>query len=166
MTVPSPQESAMMAARRVVAAGVMALLGTAMAVAKPNFSGWWTLNVSRSEFGTVPKPTSHVEQVTHNEPSLKVRTTQVGEMGEFTTDYSYTTDGTECLNKFRGIDRRSTARWDGDSLVIESRMDIEGNPLTVTERWTLSQDGKILSIHRHIKGPEGETDVKTILEKE
>jgi hypothetical protein len=144
----------------------MVVFCATLAQAKPNFSGRWKINTSKSEFGEIPTPASHAEQITHNDPNLKVVTTQAGEMGEFTLEYTYTTDGKECINKFRGIDRKSTAKWEGDSLVIESRMDVEGNAVTVTEKWVLSQDGKTLTVHRHLKGPEGETDVKTVLEKQ
>jgi len=159
-------ESDMNPARRAVAAGVMMFLCATIAQAKPNFSGQWKMNASRSEFGAITAPTSLVQQVTHNEPNLKVVTHQVGEMGDFALEYTYTTDGKECVNKFRDIERRSTVNWEGDTLVIQSRMDIQGNALSVTEKWSLSEDGTVLTITRRLKGPEGETDVKTVLEKQ
>jgi hypothetical protein len=124
------------------------------------------MNASRSDFGAIAAPTSLVQQVTHNDPDLKVVTTQVGEMGDFTLEYSYTTDGKECVNKFRDIERKSTVKWEGDTLVIESRMDVGGNAVTVIEKWSLSEDGKTLTSNRLLKGPEGETNVKTVLEKQ
>ena len=151
---------------RAAVISVMVLLCTAMAQAKPNFSGQWKLNASLSDFGTMTVPTSLVQQVTHGEPDLKVVTTMVGEMGEFKVENSYTTDGKECVNKFNNIERRSTLTWAGDTLVIESKMDMGGNAVTVSEKWSLSEDGKTLTIIRHLKGPEGETDIKTVLEKQ
>jgi hypothetical protein len=159
-------ESDMNTARRAVVTGVIVLLCATIAQAKPNFSGRWKMNASRSDFGPITTPSSLVQQVTHEDPALKVVTTQVGEMGEFTVDSSYTTDGKECVNKFRDIERRSTVNWDGDSLVIESKMDIGGNAVTIGEKWSLSDDGKTLTINRHLKGPEGETDLRTVLEKQ
>ncbi len=156
----------MSATKRVAVTGVMMLLCATMVLAKPNFSGRWKMNASLSNFGEVPTPTSLVQQITHNDPELKVTTNQVGEMGEFTLDYSYTTDGKECVNKFRNIDRKSTAQWEGDTLVIDSKMNLEGNAVTVIERWSLSEDGKTLTNHRVLKGPEGETRVKTVMEKQ
>jgi len=153
-------------ARRAVLICVIALLCTTVAQAKPNFSGRWKMNASRSDFGAIAAPTSLVQQVTHNDPDLKVVTTQVGEMGDFTLEYSYTTDGKECVNKFRDIERKSTVKWEGDTLVIESRMDVGGNAVTVIEKWSLSEDGKTLTSNRLLKGPEGETNVKTVLEKQ
>ncbi len=57
-------------------------------------------------------------------------------------------------------------KWEGDTLVIESRMDLGGNAVTVIEKWNLSADGKTLTNTRLLKGPEGETTVKTVLEKQ
>ncbi len=153
-------------AKRAVVAGAIVLLCTAMAQAKPNFSGQWKMNASLSDFGAMTPPTSLVQEITHNDPDLKVVTTQAGEMGEFKVESTYTTDGKECVNKFRNIERKSTLTWAGDSLVIESKLDMEGNVVTVSEKWTLSEDGKTLTISRHLKGPEGETRVKTVLEKQ
>ncbi len=137
-----------------------------IALAKPNFSGRWRMNASQSEFGAIAPPSSLVLQVAHNDPDLKVITTQAGEMGEFTIEFSYTTDGRECVNRVRDIERKSTVRREGDTLVIESRMDLEGNAVTVIEKWNLSEDGKTLTSTRLLKGPEGETTVRTVLEKQ
>ncbi len=152
--------------RRAVVAGAMMLLSTAFALAKPNFSGRWKMNASLSDFGTMTAPTSLVQQITHNDPDLKVVTTQVGEMGEFKIESSYTTDGKECVNKFNNLERKSTLTWAGDTLVIESKMDMRGNAVVISEKWSLSEDGRILTIQRHLKGPEGETDIRTVLEKQ
>lgn len=149
-----------------VGPGIALLLLATNAHAKPNFTGDWKMNPAKSAFGSMPTPTSIVQKITHEEPNLKVVTTQVGEMGEFTVEYGYTTDGKECVNKFRDLDRKSTLKWDGDTLVIESKLDVQGNAISVTEKWSLSEDGKTLTVNRHFAGPEGETDAKTVMEKQ
>ena len=87
-------------------------------------------------------------------------------MGEFTVEYAYSTDGKECLNKFRGMDRKSTLKWDGDTLVIESKMEIQGNAVSLLEKWSLSEDGKTLTINRHFASNMGEMDQKVVMEKQ
>ncbi len=151
---------------RSIAACVIVLACTMIAQAKPNFSGRWKMNASQSEFGAITLPSSLVLQITHNDPDLKVITTQAGEMGDFEIELSYTTDGRECVNRVRDIERKSTVRWDGDTLVIESRMDLGGNAVTVIEKWNLSADGKTLTSTRLLKGPEGETTVKTVMDRQ
>jgi hypothetical protein len=144
----------------------MLLLCYSIAQAKPNFSGEWKMNVAKSDFGPMPAPTSAVQKVNHNEPELKVARTQVSERGEFTTESAYTTDGKECVNKTRMGESKSTLKWDGDVLVIESKMDFQGSPVTITEKWNLSADGKVLTLDRHFSSAQGEGDTKTVFEKQ
>ena len=139
---------------------------TLLAQAKPNFSGEWTLVPARSDFGMMPAPTSAVQKITHNEPQLAVVNTQTGDQGTMTTESSYTTDGKECVNKGpMGSEVKSKLKWDGNSLVIDSVMDFQGTAVTITSRWTLSEDGKSLTAGIHFTSPMGEGDAKMVYEK-
>jgi hypothetical protein len=139
---------------------------TLWAQSKPNFSGEWTLVPAKSDFGMMPPPSSGVQKITHNEPQLKVVSTQTSDQGTNTTESTYTTDGKECVNKgFMDSEMKSTAKWDADVLVIDSKMDIQGNAITITNRWALSADGKTLTVAMHFGSPMGEGDVKAVYEK-
>src|SRR5260370_33792609 len=100
---------------------VVALLGTAQANAKPNFSGEWKLNAAKSEFGPMPAPDKRTDKITHPDPSLKISTTASGAQGEMSFDLSYTTDGKESTNQLRGSPAKSTAKWDADTLGITTK---------------------------------------------
>jgi hypothetical protein len=156
----------MKTAKWIVVAGLMLLLCAAMAQAKPNFSGDWKMNPAKSDFGQMPAPTSMVQKITHNDPDLKVVTTSVSERGEFTNNLAYTTDGKECTNKGRMGETKSTLKWDGDTLVIESKADFQGNAVTITNKWTLSEDGKTLTVNSHFASSMGEGDSKVVYEKQ
>jgi hypothetical protein len=138
----------------------------APAQAKPNFSGEWKLNVSRSDFGPLPVPVSRTDKIKHEEPALKVTTTQASQQGEGTFELNYTTDGKESVNEIRGNSMKSTSKWDGDTLVIETKANFNGNDLMLSDKWSLSADGKVLTINRHIASPMGELDQKVVLEKQ
>ena len=153
-------------AKRLMFVALMLTLCASIAMAKPNFSGEWKMNPSKSDFGMMPAPTSMVQKVTHNDPELKVVITRVGEQGEITSNSTYTTDGKECINKGRMGEIKSTLKWEGDTLVIESKADFGGNPVTITNKWTLSEDGKTLTINGHFSSTQGEGDSKTVLEKQ
>ncbi len=86
--------------------------------AKPDFSGTWKLDASKSEFGPMPAPDKWERTITHQDPSLKYKTVQAGPQGEMTTDTSYTTDGKESMNNFRGQDVKGVAKWDGDVMTV------------------------------------------------
>ena len=40
------------------------------------------------------------------------------------------------------------------------------NPVTMGEKWTLTEDGKTLTVNRHFSGPQGDGDAKTVMEKQ
>lgn len=159
------EETMKKSTRLVLVAAAMCLVAVA-AQAKPNLTGEWKMNIAKSEFGMMPAPTSAVWKITHNDPELKVASTQVSERGEFTSNNAYTTDGKECVNKGRMGELKSTLKWDGDTLVIESKAEFGGNAVTITDKWTLSEDGKILTVNRHFASTQGEGDVRQVYEKQ
>ena len=156
----------MKTAKTMVLAGLVLLMYAAMAQAKSDFTGEWKLDVAKSDFGQMPAPQSMVQKITHNEPSLKVVSTQVSSRGEFTSERNYTTDGKECVNKMRNNEVKSTLKWDGDTLVINSKFSFQDNEITTTERWTLSGDGKVLTVKSHFSSSQGEGDTTRILNKQ
>jgi hypothetical protein len=160
------QENTMKTSKWLVVVFLVLSLGPLFGQSKPNFSGEWTMVPAKSDFGMIPAPTSAVQKITHNDPDLKVVNTQTGDQGTSTIESNYTTDGKESVNKGRmGGDVKSTAKWDGSTLVIESRIDIEGNVLNITNKLTLSEDGKTLTGNLHFAGAMGEGDAKIVYEK-
>ena len=156
----------MKTAKTMVLAGLALLLYAAMAQAKSDFTGEWKLDVAKSDFGQMPAPQSAVQKIAHNEPNLKVASTQVSSRGEFTSERNYTTDGKECVNKMRNSDVKSTLKWDGDTLVISSKFAFQDNEITTTERWTLSGDGKVLTVKSHFSSSQGEGDSTRVWNKQ
>jgi hypothetical protein len=63
----------------------------------------------------------------------------------------YTIDGKECTNHVRGNLVKSTARWDGDELVIDSQV-FALREAAIQDRWSLSADGKTITLRRHMTG--------------
>jgi len=141
-------------------------LGAVQAQAKPNFSGAWKMNAAKSDFGPMPAPDSRIDKISHEDPSLKDNVTQSGQQGEMTSDLSYSTDGKETTNTIRGNEFKSTAKWDGDELVINNKGSFNGQDVTLTDRWSLAADGKTITIMRHAISPMGEMDQKILLEKQ
>lgn len=137
------------------------------ALAKPNFTGDWKLNTSKSTFGQFPAPSSMTNKITHADPKLTTATKQSSDMGDFEMSASYTTDGKESQNEgFGGSTTTSTAKWDGDTLNIETKGKFGDNEFTMTEKWTLAEDGKTLTIVRVFKSAMGEGEQKMLFEKQ
>jgi hypothetical protein len=142
-------------------------LGLVQAQAKTDFSGTWKLNAGKSDFGPVPAPDSLIEKIAHQDPSLKMNVAATGGMqGDMTYDVSYTTDGKECVNKVGENEFKSMLNWDGNALAVDSKGTFGGNDITFKDRWTLSDDGKTLTVTRHLTSPMGEADMKEVFEKQ
>jgi hypothetical protein len=140
-------------------------LGATHAQAAPNFSGEWKLNPSKSDFGEIPAPQLLVRSIKHHDLVLEISTHQKGAQGESTTQLKYTTDGKECINKLPSGDAKGTAKWQGDSLVIESSREFQGGTSKQREVWTLSDGGKVLTIQNHVSG-QREFNVKYVFDKQ
>ncbi len=133
---------------------------------KADFSGEWKLNTDKSNFGPIPAPDKMIRKVKHDDPSIKISTMQSGQQGETTTELAYTTDGKESVNMIRGSEAKSTAKWVGDQMVVDTKRDMQGAEITQKETWTLSKDGKTLTINNHINAPQGEFDILVVMDKQ
>jgi hypothetical protein len=144
-----------------------ALLLASLAAAAPNLSGDWKLNIAKSQYGAMPAPLSVTRKIKHAGVDLTMSTFQKTAQREATSELHYTTDGKECVNKVANGESKGTAFWAGDNLVIESSQQIQGADLKSREIWTLSADGKTLTISTHLTLPQqGELDVKQVFEKQ
>ena len=148
-----------------ILAGLLFLAASASAQTKPNFSGDWKLNIAKSNFGQMPAPASLTEKITHSDPSLKVQTEMTGDFA-FNSDFAYTTDGKESPNAAGDFKITSTVKWDGDVLTFDSKMDFQGTAMSGVDKWSLSPDGKTITVQRHFSGPMGEGDAVIVLDKQ
>lgn len=141
------------------------ILAAGLASAKPNFSGDWKLNPSKSDFGEFPAPAKLTMKIGHEDPNLKVATMMASDRGEFAWEAAYTTDGKECINMMRDNESKSVVTWDGDTLQINTKASFGGNDLTINDKWKLSDDGKSLMIERKFSSSQGEMVQKLAMEK-
>jgi hypothetical protein len=153
---------------RVLSLALLTLaLGLLQAQAKSDFSGTWKANIGKSDFGPAPPPDSITMKVAHEDPSLKTNIAQVGGgQGDMTYDMIYTTDGKECVNHPGGNEFKSTLKWDGDGLVVDTKGSFDGNDFTAQDHWTLADGGKTMTVQRHIATGGGDFDMKLVFEKQ
>jgi hypothetical protein len=143
-------------------AGTFFLLEERGQAAGRDLSGVWKLNGAKSDYGKFPAPLRVTRKITYNDPKLVLSTTQTGPQGDVTSSLTYTTDGKESVNG----DSKGSAQWIGDKLMIESSREFQGATLKQKEIWTLSGDGKTLTVDSHVSIPNGEFDVKQVFEKQ
>ena len=150
------------------AAALAACAGIATAQNKPNFAGTWKMNATKSDFGAFPGPDSRTDQIEQTDASIKEGVDAVGgPQGDQKYTLTYNLDGTETVNTpAPGIDIKSTAKWDGPSLVVNSKLKFQDQDVTIKAVWTLSDDGKTLTQNAHLESAMGEIDQKVIFDKQ
>ena len=124
----------------------------AAAADKPNLTGTWKMNPAKSDLGSNAIK-SRVDTIEHRDPQLKITTMQDDENGTNTIVRDYVTDGPEMTHTILGGDRKSSAHWDGNVLVIETNV-MNGN-YTIHNRWALAEDHKGIRIDRELSNAPG-----------
>lgn len=152
--------------RRILAGFVLLGLAGLSAYAKPNFAGNWKLNTAKSDFGQFPAPSSMTQKIAHEDPSLKSAVKMATDNGDFEFESTYSTDGKETTNAFGPNEMKSVAKWEGDTLVIQTKGQFGDSEVAIQDKWEISEDGKTLTIHRHFVSSQGEMDQKLVLEKQ
>jgi hypothetical protein len=146
---------------------IAALASMALAAGKPDFSGDWKINATKSNFGPIPAPATYTRKVTHAEPAITIEDTQTGTaLGDQHDKRTYTTDGTEIVYQANGADVKSGATWDGDALQINSKASILGTDLVIKDKITLGDDGKTMTDAVHIATPQGDIDILLVFDKQ
>lgn len=147
-------------------AAVALALAPLPAAARPNLTGNWKMVPARSDFGAMPAPTSYEQKIEHNDPDLKVTVAQKGARGDQTNEFNYNTKGKETSNTMRGSALKSKAKWQGDVLMIDSKLDIQGNVVSIADSYELAPDGNSLTVTRKMNTPNGDLNVKIVMEKQ
>ncbi len=134
---------------------------------KPSLSGTWVLNVSKSNFGQIPPPASQTDTIEDNEPSVKIAEDQKGGMmGDMNLTTTISTDGNETTSKGMGdAEVKSTAHWDGATLVVNSKTSFQGSDITIKDSYSVSADGKTLTEVTHVESGMGNFDSTSVYDK-
>jgi hypothetical protein len=129
----------------------LAATGTAAGQSAPNLSGTWVLQADQSSFGMMPAPQSRTDVIDHQEPKLTIKRTTTNANGETTTsELTYAVDGQPYKNMAGPTEITSRLHWDGKVLVSVSTATAPQGEVTITDRYTLSEDGKTLTQQRSL----------------
>src|SRR5262245_614794 len=142
----------------------------AAAQSKPDFSGTWTMDASKSD----PAPQGRGGggggggSVTIKQTGTELAVTSEGRQGPQTMTYKL--DGSPSTNTQMGrggsVEVKSTAKWDGQNLVVESTRDFNGTTITTKEVRHLDSGGKEMVVDTTTTGgPNGEIKRKVVYTK-
>jgi hypothetical protein len=115
---------------------------------RPDFSGTWVLDAAKSQAPMLPQSAQLV--VAQSDKLLSIEHTASNGTGTQVNKLSYHIDGSPSKNSTtppggQPIEFNSTTEWSGRTLVITTTADFNGGFKQV-ERWTLSSDGKQLTV--------------------
>lgn len=125
---------------------------------KPSLSGHWEVELERST-QRGPETRRITIDLDHREESLiqDVRAEEAnGE--EERAIFSYRIDG-ETENLIGGSSAVSRANWEGPELVIENRRTRAGSEFRFKDHWSLSEDGRTLTMTHRDGALAGQTTV-------
>jgi len=152
---------------RTSAALMVAVIGCLCALivaaqTKPNFSGAWKMNREKSKFAD-GGPDAILIKIDHKEPALTEEWSMTTPEGERSFQGKYTTDGKETEQEVMGRTAKTSAKWEGDALVIEFKA-ADG---FFKRKITLSADGKTMTkVVTHSEGGGDPVEDTVVFEKQ
>ena len=132
------------------------------AQSKPNVSGSWKMNAEKSKFER-GGPKNISIKFDQQGSTLRESLTLTNDRGEQTLDFTYTLDGKESTQQLEGREIKTTAKWEGESLIIEFKNN-EG--FNFVRKITVSGDGKVMTIDVKQSNSGGSANDTVILEKQ
>jgi hypothetical protein len=152
----------------------------ASAGGKVNFSGSWTLDKSKTDVSQFLGVGENIEKtqmasmmmvVEQQGASLRVTRILKTQGNERKEIHTYKIDGNETTNTgFHGETVVARAFWEGDKLAVVSTRTkrVLTKDIATESRgvWSLSSDGKTLTITEEINSPRGEQRVRAVFDKQ
>ena len=136
-----------------------ALMLTARAQTKPDFSGAWKMNLEKSKLSDgqpIPYYAEFTQEIDHREPKLRIVEKIKDSQGSSrTVEWNVTTDGKEYETKVADSPAKVSARWDGDRLVGQIRWGSGKETYLVTRKYALSADSQTATAAWEITTPDG-----------
>jgi hypothetical protein len=127
----------------------------AQVAARPNFSGSWTMDAAKST-STATLPTSVTWVMSqHGDTLIADRTAATEESGEVKSHLIVGFDGKGWKNTITQpgageIETTTVASWDKGVLVMVATGNIQGTDFILTDRLSLSADGKTITAVRSV----------------
>jgi hypothetical protein len=134
----------------------------------PSLGGVWKLDAAKSNFGQGQAPTSQIDTIEDNEPSVKIVEDQKGGfMGDMNVTTTLSTDGKPTTSTGMGGSQvTSTAHWEGGALMVNSKTSFQGSDVTIKDTYTPSADGKTLTEVAHVESSMGNFDTTSVFDKQ
>ena len=141
---------------------LLGLVGPVVAQIRPDFTGTWKLNGDKSKFSSPEAPANVIVRFESDGPILHETLTTVRSGFESTAKLNYKLNGGETINHVGDEEIKATAKWDGETLVLEWK-DQGG---TSTRRFAMAKDGKSMTMEVHDSDPNTRAGDVVVLDKQ
>jgi len=139
--------------KQVLVTLALAATGVTLLAQRPDFSGDRTLNLSASRLSPAQAAVQSGRlRIEHRDPSLHVHLTLVTVERPFETDTVRTTDGRETRAVQTIGTVMSSARWEGDALVLVTNVDGPSCSGSIRIRYDLEEAGRRVVATEAIRG--------------
>ena len=125
---------------------------------RPDFSGIWELNLEKSVLRG-PAPKRILVRIQHREPDLVQQILITNADGSKQRMTAVFRTGTASENLLLGTTMRTRARWEGRELLLESTMDTSRRPMHYKDYWSVSSDGRTLTMEHRDDDLAGQTSI-------
>jgi hypothetical protein len=153
---------------------VAALACTSFAQDHPNFAGTWKLNSSKSNVGDYG-PSVRTDVITQDGSKFTDKVTSTTQMGESNYTLPFTADGNKVTVAPSAPEAAMgmltledvTAVWNGATVVVTTDASYQGQMEIASKAvYSLSQDGKTLTITNHVSMSMGDFDTTLVFDKQ
>jgi len=123
-----------------------------------DLSGVWHLNLEKSKIrGSLPRRMT--VRIQHHEPNIVQHVESMNADGSENSATFRFTVGIEAINSIRGFPLRTIARWEGQELLVESWMKTANRELHFKDYWSISADGRTLTMSHRDDDLDGQISV-------
>jgi hypothetical protein len=140
----------------------------------PNLAGTWKLNSSKSNVGDYG-PSVRTDVITQDGSKFTDKITSTTQLGESNYTLSFTADGNKVViapdspqaNMGTLTLKDIAAAWDGATLVVTTDANYQGQVDVASKAvYSLSPDGKTLTIANHVSTSMGDFDTSFVFDKQ
>jgi hypothetical protein len=125
-----------------------AIVSPLAAQTHPDFSGTWVMDAKTAPQGI----TSLTLTIKQDAKTINIATDVNTVMGAQKMTSVFNLDGSDSKNSATGpagtIETVSTVGWEGASMIVATKAQMQGQEITQNEKWSLAADGKTLALER------------------
>ncbi len=130
-----------------------------------DFSGKWKADLAQSDFGSMTPPKSLIRTVDQGSLYVTIVAALETAHGRRTSELRFTLDGEESVNQVGATKITGLARMLGSHLLLTTTRTIEGEKVALDELWSLSPDGKTLTVEGLVRTSVGEEPILVVFHR-